>query len=124
MLKPVIAVLVLALLYGHARAERCASPQEVRDRLISKDYEWSVNEDVSLEGLLAVTRLYGASIENYGEFIACKYEAPQQYIRLDGIPKASRCPVKAVSGNWFISEKGRTVCSDKDITLCRFDFGC
>ena len=105
-------------------AERCATPQEVKDRLISPDYEWSVNEEVSLDGLLSVQHLYAVSIENYGEFVACKYEAPQQYIRLDGAPKEGSCPVQALSDNWFVSEHGRTVCEEEDLTLCRFDFGC
>ncbi len=107
-----------------AYAERCATPAEVRDRLISPDYEWTVNEDVSLDKLLAVEKLYGVSIENYGEFVACKYTAPQQYIRLDGVPRNSQCPVRAISDNWFVSESGETVCEEKDPTLCHFEFGC
>lgn len=105
-------------------AERCATPDEVRDRKIPPDYEWTVNEEVTLEGLLSVKELYGVSIENYGEFVACKYEAYQQYVRLDGIPKAVPCPVYANSDNWFVSDKGQTVCDDKDFTECLFEYRC
>ncbi len=123
-LKTLIAFFTCTLIFTNAYAERCATADEVRDRQISADYEWSVNEEVSLDNLLSVTHLYGVTIENYGEFVSCKYEALQQYIRLDGAPKNSTCPVRALSDNWFVSESGRTVCSAKDFTLCHFDFGC
>jgi hypothetical protein len=105
-------------------AERCATPEEVRDRKISPDYEWSVNEEVTLDGLLSVRHLYQVTIENYGEFVACKYEASQQYIRLDGAPKNSKCPIRILSDNWFVSESGQTVCDEKDNTLCHFESAC
>lgn len=122
--KSVLHLPLIILLMSNVHAERCATPDEVRDRLISPDYEWSVNEEVTLEALLSVRRLYQVTIENYGEFVACKYEANQQYIRLDGVPKHSKCPVRVISDNWFISESGQTVCDEKDNTLCRFESAC
>lgn len=115
---------VIPFLISTAYAERCATPEEVRGRKISPDYEWSVNEEVTLDGILSVKQLYAVSIENYGEFVACKYEASQQYIRLDGVPKKNSCPIQTLSNNWFISDHGQTVCEEEDITLCRFGFGC
>jgi hypothetical protein len=106
------------------QAERCATPDEVRDRRISPDYDWSVSEGVTLEAVLSVTQLYQVTIENYGEFVACKYEANQQYIRLDGAPKDTKCPVQSVSDNWFVSVSGQTVCEEEDSTLCRFEPSC
>ena len=120
-----VILLILILVQASASyAERCATPEEVRERLVSPDYEWSVNEEASLEDILAVEKLYGASIENYGEFIACKYEAPQKYIRLDGVPKDNSCPIQTASDNWFSSEAGKSVCEEEDVTLCRFSFAC
>jgi hypothetical protein len=123
-LKKGTGLFVLILTVSNAYADRCATPLEVKDRLISPDYEWSVNEEVTLDGLLSVSQLYGVTIENYGEFVACKYEASQQYIRLDGAPKDSKCPVRPISDNWFISESGRMVCDEKDNTLCHFESAC
>jgi hypothetical protein len=118
------ALLLFFFLIPAVYAERCATPDEVRDRRISPDYEWSVNEEVTLDGLLSVRQLYAVSIENYGEFVACKYEANQQYIRLDGAPKNSTCPIRVLSDNWFVSTGGQTVCDESDITLCRFEASC
>jgi len=124
MFRTAVAIFACAMLYSNAYAASCATADDVRDRHIPTDYDWSVNEEVSLDNLLSVTHLYGVTIENYGEFVSCKYEAAQQYIRLDGAPKNSKCPVRTVSDNWFVSDSGRTVCGDEDKTLCRFDFGC
>ncbi len=119
-----ICLSFVLLIMSNAQAERCATPIELKERRISPDYEWSVNEEVTLESLLAVQKLYAVTIENYGEFVACKYEAPQQYIRLDGAPKKSKCPIRVLSDNWFISERGQTVCSEEDYTLCHFEAAC
>jgi hypothetical protein len=105
-------------------AERCATPDEVKNRMVSPDYEWSVSEGVTLEGILSVRQLYAVTIENYGEFITCKYEASQQYIRLDGAAKNSKCPIQTISDNWFVNEGGQTVCGETDFTLCRFEPSC
>ncbi len=119
------AVLFLGLLSAsNTHADRCPTPEDIRDRNLSTDYDWSVNEQVSLDALLSVKKLYGASVENYGEFIACKYEADQQYIRLDGSPNIQNCRVVTLDENWFDSEDGKTVCMDDDITLCKFIYRC
>ncbi|MFT5134882.1 MAG: hypothetical protein ACI9SC_003364 [Gammaproteobacteria bacterium] len=123
-MKPVLVICATFLMIANAYSERCATPEEVRERLISADYEWSVNEEVSLDGLLAVKNLYAVTIENYGEFVACKYEGAQEYIRLDGASKKSKCPIQATSDNWFISEGGQVVCDEDDNALCRFDSIC
>ncbi|MBT7952033.1 MAG: hypothetical protein HN764_10445 [Gammaproteobacteria bacterium] len=115
---------IMLFFTSSALAERCATPEEVIERKISPDFEWSVSEGVTLEGILSVRRLYAVTIENYGEFVACKYEANQQYIRLDGAPKNTKCPIQVISDNWFVSELGQTVCEESDITLCRFGPSC
>ncbi len=106
----------------HARA--CPTPQEIRARVVPQDYDWSVAEDVTLEGLLSVEQLYGVSIENHGEFVSCKYEAPGQYIRLDGIPLPRGCPVISISENWAVGASGQIACEDEDPHRCLFSNGC
>lgn len=120
----ILCFLLSCQLAVSASAETCPSPQEIRARLVSVEYEWSVAEDVSLEGLLAVKKLYGVSIENHGEFVACKYEAPGQYVRLDGILRQNGCPVIPLSKNWAINTIGQLACEDEDLVRCVFDNGC
>ena len=117
-------IALLTLFSTNLIAERCPTPEEVRNREITREYEWTVNEEVSLQALLSVTTLYAVQIENYGEFIACKYEANQQFIRLDGVPAKKRCPIQAISEEWFQSEGGQSVCDEKDLKLCLFEFHC
>ena len=106
----------------HARA--CPTPQEIRARVVPQDYDWSVSDDVTLEGLLSVELLYGVSIENHGEFVSCKYEAPGQYIRLDGAPLPHGCPVISISENWAVGTNGHIACDDEDPNRCLFSNGC
>ncbi|NKB37262.1 MAG: hypothetical protein GKR93_08840 [Gammaproteobacteria bacterium] len=124
MFKKTVIFVVVIFCAQFSQAERCATPQEVKERLISPDYDWSVSEGVTLEEILSVEKLYAASIENYGEFIACSYEAKQKYIRMDGVPKESSCAIQTASDNWFSSEAGKSVCEEDDVTLCRFNHGC
>lgn len=118
------SLLFIYTLLNFVQAETCPSPQEIRARLVSENYEWSVNEDVSLESLLSVKKLYGVSIENHGEFVACKYEAPGQYVRLDGMPRPTGCPVIAISQNWAVNTAGQLACDDEDLVACVFGNGC
>ncbi len=124
MCKQTVLFLVFMFCGQYSQAERCATPQEVKERLISPEYDWSVSEGVSLEEILSVDKLYAASIENYGEFVACSYEAAQKYIRMDGVPKDGSCAIQTASDNWFSSEAGKSVCEEEDVTLCRFSHGC
>ena len=43
---------------------------------------------------------------------------------LDGVPAKKRCPIQAVSEKWFQSEGGQSVCDEKDLKLCLFEFHC
>lgn len=124
MLEKLACTLLLAALAGPVPAATCPTPQEIRARLIPEDYDWSVSENVSLESLLTVSELYGVSIENYGEFVACKYTATGQYVRLDGVPRESGCPLIGISDNWAVNYVGQLVCDDEEFGTCVFDTGC
>ena len=119
-----IALLLAGLLPSVLQARACPTPQEIRARLVPEDYDWSVAEDVTLEGLLSVKQLYGVSIENHGEFVSCKYEAPGQYIRLDGVPLPTGCPVISISNNWAVGSSGQIACEAEDPKTCLFSNGC
>jgi len=105
-------------------ADECPMPDVVIERKISNDYEWTVDERVSLENILAVKRLIAVRIKDNGEYMSCKYTTGRQLVRLYGIPKTDKCVIKIASGEWISTDTGELVCQEKDITLCIFDIEC
>ena len=105
-------------------ADNCPSVKEITYRLISKDYEWTVDEGVTLDGLLSVKELFAVSIENNGEFISCKYKNDEKFLKLDGLPAKEKCPLINSSGSWFTTGTNRLVCDEEDLALCLFDKNC
>ncbi|NIQ17085.1 MAG: hypothetical protein GTO02_22685, partial [Candidatus Dadabacteria bacterium] len=63
-------------------ADSCPSIKDITYRLISKDYEWTVDEGVTLNNLLSVEQLIAVSIENNGEFVSCKYKYKEKFLKL------------------------------------------
>ena len=69
-----IAVLLWVFLNtGLVKADHCPSPETIKERKISRDYEWTIDERRTLDDVLAVEKLYSVRIKNQGEFIACYY---------------------------------------------------
>ena len=50
----------------NAIADSCPTVKDINYRLISRDYEWTVDEGVTLDELLSVKELIAVSIENEG----------------------------------------------------------
>jgi len=119
-----IVILLNYLLVSAAFADRCSTAEEVRYRFISKDYEWSVDERMTLENLLDVEKLFAVRIMNRGEFVSCRYRTKRQLINLDGEPKKQKCVIRKSSGQWKSTKSGDLVCQEKDISLCLFDIEC
>lgn len=108
-----------------ARADSCPSPDAIRKRDISSDYDWTVDEGVSLEQLLGVTDLRAVTVMNAGEFIACDYDlGKQKKLRLYAKPEGGLCVVTEASGKWNKSDEGDLSCLEKDLSQCRFQFNC
>ena len=105
-------------------ADSCPSVKDISYRLISRDYEWTVDEGVTLDELLSVKELIAVSIENEGEFVSCKYKTGEKFIKLDGLPDTEKCPLHKTSGSWFVTGTNRLVCDEEDLFLCVFETDC
>ena len=105
-------------------ADTCPTANDIKDRKVPEAYEWTVNYEVALNDLLTVTQLYAVTIENYGEFVSCKYDSPNREVRLDGISKAERCLITVASGDWFTMDNGAIICQEDDLSKCQYKYEC
>lgn len=120
-----IAVLLWVFLNtGLVKADHCPSPETIKERKISRDYEWTIDERRTLDDVLAVEKLYSVRIKNQGEFIACYYSGGNRLLRLDGKPEKDNCLVNNSDGNWNRIGDSETVCEENDIALCEYQIKC
>jgi hypothetical protein len=105
-------------------ADQCPSAEIVKERKISQEYDWTIDERRSLEDVLAVEKLYSVRIKNRGEFIACYYSSDNQLLRLDGAALKKGCLINKKSGNWQGSENEEQVCKEEDLSLCIYEIHC
>jgi hypothetical protein len=116
---------LLALLFSSlVSADTCPTANDIKDRKVPEAYEWTVNYEVALDDLLAVTQLYAVTIENHGEFISCKYDSPNREVRLDGISKAEKCLITVASGDWFTMDNGAIICQEDELSKCQYKYEC
>lgn len=118
------AALLLILSMACARAEVCPTPEQIRDRKISKDYDWSVEEVTTLDQLLAVKKLYSVRILDQGKTISCRYTTEKWPVRLDGDPLDEKCGIITEAGEWKGTESGELACQEEDVTKCGFKQEC
>jgi hypothetical protein len=118
------AGLLLLLSVSGVHAEVCPTPEEIRDRKISKQYDWSVEETTSLGELLAVKQLYSVRIIGNGEYISCRYTTDKWPVRLDGLPVAGKCKVIQEAGAWTSTVTGEMVCSEQQVERCGYKLEC
>lgn len=119
-----ISFLSIFMVTGNVCADRCPTPDEVRERKISQDYEWTVDDRVTLDGLLSVKQLYAVRIKDNGRFVSCNYSTEKRLISLDGLPNKGECSIVTSVGEWHGTENGELVCQEKDSTQCHFQFEC
>jgi hypothetical protein len=116
---------LLALLFSSlVSADTCPTANDIKDKKVPEAYEWTVNYEVALDDLLAVTQLYAVTIENHGEFISCKYDSPNREVRLDGISKAEKCLITVASGDWFTMDNGAIICQEDELSKCQYKYEC
>ena len=119
------SIFVLLVLFSKQLiADQCPSSQVVKDRKISRDYEWTIDERRTLEDVLAVETLYSVRVKNNGEFIACYYSGNRGLIRLDGKPLGENCTLNTSSDNWLSTNNGELVCQEADPGLCLYEIDC
>ena len=105
-------------------ADQCPSPEIIKERKISRDYEWTINEKRSLDDVLSVEKLYSVRIKNKGEFVACYYSGSKNLLRLDGSPIEEECVINKSSGSWEFLENGEQICKEEDLNLCQYEIHC
>ena len=119
-----IFCLLFSLSIDVAVADQCPSAKIVKERKISRDYEWTIDERRTLEEVLSVEKLYSVRIKNQGEYVACSYTRKNGLIRLDGAAKKSHCLIMKQSGSWIYSGNGEQICTEKELNLCQFNVIC
>ena len=104
--------------------ESCPSPDKIRQRNLSKKYEWTVDEKTSLEALLSVKKLYSVRIMDHGAYVSCHYTSPKWPIKLDLAPARGACTFSRQKGEWKGTESGQEVCMEKNPGNCGFTSTC
>ena len=125
--KDYVRIICICLLLSgteQPRADHCPSPDIVKQRKISRDYEWTIDERRTLDDVLAVETLYSARIKNRGEFIACYYSSEARLLRLDAKPEKNGCLIVESSGKWNIIDGVEAICEEDDIALCEYNIKC
>lgn len=105
-------------------ADQCPSAETVKERKISREYDWSIDERRSLEDVLAVEKLYSVRIKNRGEFVACYYTSNNRLLRLDGAAIEENCIINKKSGDWVELENQEQVCKELDLSQCIYEMDC
>ncbi|MCG8325801.1 MAG: hypothetical protein MI673_09805 [Thiotrichales bacterium] len=117
--------LSLCLMYpAGLPADQCPTPDQVRDRSITRGYDWSVSEDVTLDMLLEVSELRKVELHNHGEFVACHYRSQQLSVRMDGASFDPNCLVAKLSEEWLPLPGGTLGCTETDPADCHFQIEC
>jgi hypothetical protein len=119
-----ILLLFFFIKSGLVLADQCPSSEIIKERNISRDYEWTIDERRSLKDVLSVEKLYSVRIKNKGEFIACFYSGSKKLLRLDGASLTEKCVIRIQSGNWEQAENGEQVCKEDDLSLCLYEIHC
>lgn len=105
-------------------ADQCPTPEKIKERNISREYDWTINERRTLEDLLSVKKLYSVRINNEAEYIACYYSGNRILLRLDGKPLKQPCSVKEISGRWELTENDEQICIEDDLDKCEYVMKC
>ena len=116
--------IIFILLMTNTQADVCPTAEEIRDRKISKSYDWAVGENTTLKELLSVKTLYAVRIMDFDSYISCRYTTEKWPVILDGTPRAEQCRVMPTGGEWTGTDSGQLVCREKDVTRCGFKLDC
>jgi hypothetical protein len=117
-------VIIYLLLMSYTQADDCPTAGEIRDKKISRSYDWAVTENTTLKALLSVEELYAVRIMDYDAYVSCRYTAVEWPVTLDGNPLKSTCKIVPDAGEWTGTDSGELVCREKDVTKCGFKMEC
>ena len=118
-----LAILLLCM-HTESRGDSCPSPDKIRHRDLSKQYEWTVDEKTSLQALLSVKKLYAVRIMDHGLYVSCYYTTDNWPVRLDAAPVQGECSLTPRDGKWKTTDSGQDVCTEKAAGKCGFTYTC
>ncbi len=119
-----IYFIILSIIPSFLLADQCPTPEKIKERNISREYDWTINERRTLKDVLSVEKLYSVRINNKAEYIACYYSGSRSLLRLDGKPLKQPCSVKEISGRWKLTENDEQICLEDDLGKCEYDMKC
>ncbi len=105
-------------------ADQCPTAEKIKERNISREYDWTINERRTLEDVLSVEKLYSVRIRNEAEYIACYYSGSKRLLRLDGKPLKQSCRVEKISGRWKSIKDGEQICLEDELGKCEYSIKC
>ena len=120
------ALLAICLLCMHteSRGDSCPSPEMIIKRDLSKQYEWTVDENTSLQDLLSVKQFQEARIMDHGLFVSCFYTSEKGTVRLDAAPVKGECSLTLHDDQWIKTDAAQDVCTDTIAGNCGFTYTC
>ncbi|MEM6998576.1 MAG: hypothetical protein AAF419_01900 [Pseudomonadota bacterium] len=107
-----------------AFADQCPTVDMIKERKISREYEWWIEERRSLEEILSVQKLYSVRIKEKGKFVSCHYQADKLLIAMEAAPIKAHCTVTQYKGDWKNVNEIETVCTETDPFACLFAIYC
>ena len=105
-------------------SDSCPTPDMLRERKIPGQYEWTVQEGVTLDNVLGAQQLYAVRIFNFDEYVSCRYTTGKWPVKLDGKPVKNKCHLMPDAGEWTGTDSGTLVCQEKDLFKCGFRINC
>ena len=109
---------------GISGADTCPSVSEIIERDISRTYEWTVDDNTSLDDVLAVNKLYAVRIQDHGDYVSCYYATGKWPLKLDAKPEISKCIVEKTGGSWQETDAGNLVCMEENLFDCKYRIRC
>ncbi len=96
----------------------------IKERKISRKYEWWIDERRDLDDVLTVEKLYSVRIKEQDKYVACYYSARGLIIQMDAAPAESECGVIEYKGQWDTVNDAERVCNEEDPFACQFAIYC
>ena len=114
----------MLLLSLAAFADQCPTIDMIKERKISREYEWWIDERRSLEDILSVQKLYSVRIKEKGKYVSCNYKADNLLIAMEAAPIKEHCTVIQYKGDWQTINENEMVCTETDPYACLYAIYC
>ena len=120
----IVGYLMFSSASSFANDFACPLINQVKNREISQDFEWTVAEDVTLHSILNVESIDSVSILNHGEFIRCTYLSEGIEVNLDAKNVKPACVFVSDEKSWIHLEKSNAECFLENKQECSASIVC